>query len=124
MLQLDLSDHRPLYEQIKEKLKALIISGVFKENEKIPSVRELAASLAINPNTIQKAYKDLESEGYIYSQKAKGSFVSPRQNAASEADIKALDKSLISTVTEMRFLGVSYETIIEKITEIYKEDNL
>ena len=81
MLHLDFRDRRPLYEQIKEKLKALIISGVLKEDEKIPSVRELAGMLTINPNTIQKAYKDLESEGYIYSQKARGSFVDPRKNA-------------------------------------------
>ena len=81
MLHLDYGDHRPLYEQIKEKLKELIIGGILQEHDKIPSVRELAANLAINPNTIQKAYKDLENEGYIYSQKAKGSFVSPRENA-------------------------------------------
>ena len=65
MIQLDFGDHRPLYEQICEKIKELIISGVLVENDKIPSVREMAAILAINPNTIQKAYKELENEGYI-----------------------------------------------------------
>lgn len=57
MFQLDFGDHRPLYEQIKEKFKELIISGAMTENDKIPSVRELAATLAINPNTIQKHIK-------------------------------------------------------------------
>lgn len=121
MLQLDFGDRRPLYEQIKDKLKNLIISGVLKENERIPSVRELAASLAINPNTIQKAYKDLESEGYIYSQKAKGSFVSPRLDAANEADIKALSESLTSIVTELKFLGIGIDELTDKINRIYKE---
>lgn len=124
MLQLDFGDRRPLYEQIKDKLKNLIISGVLKENERIPSVRELAASLAINPNTIQKAYKDLESEGYIYSQKAKGSFVSPRLDAANEADIKALTESLTSIVTELKFLGIGIDELTDKINRIYKEGKL
>ena len=78
MFQLDFKDRRPIYEQIKEKMKFLIIGGAMKEGEKISSVRELAVSMAINPNTIQKAYKELESEGYIYSVTAKGYFVTPR----------------------------------------------
>ena len=86
MIQLDFSDHRPLYEQIKENLKELIISGALGENEKIPSVRELASSLAINPNTIQKAYKNLENEGYIYSRRASGSFVMPRSSVAENTE--------------------------------------
>ncbi len=122
MLHLDYSDHRPLYEQIKEKLKELIIGGILKEHDKIPSVRELALSLAINPNTIQKAYKDLENEGYIYSQKAKGSFVSPREAAADEKDLSAIEQSLVSLVKELKFLGESKEEIITLIENLYKED--
>lgn len=79
MLQLDFGDHRPLYEQIRDKMKDLIINGILADNDKIPSVRELASTLAINPNTIQKAYKELENEGYIYSLKARGNFVTPRK---------------------------------------------
>ena len=62
MIQIDFGDHRPLYEQICDKIKELIISGSLEENDKIPSVRELAMSIAINPNTIQKAYKQIERE--------------------------------------------------------------
>lgn len=124
MLQLDFGDHRPLYEQIKDKLKHLIISGVLKENDKIPSVRELASSLAINPNTIQKAYKDLENEGYIYSMKAKGSFVSPRRETAKDKDTSHLWESLSQTVGELKFLGIKKETILKMIEEEYKEDKL
>lgn len=122
MLQLDFGDHRPLYEQIKEKLKDLIIGGVLRENEKLPSVRELATMLTINPNTVQKAYKDLESEGYIYSLKAKGSFVSPQTEAANEVDADALVKALIHAVEELRFLGTQKDEIADIIDKIYKEE--
>ena len=73
MFYLDPADHRPLYEQIKEKLKRLMMDGLLTEHSPLPSVRELAVRLAINPNTIQKAYKDLEAEGFIYSKRGKGS---------------------------------------------------
>lgn len=122
MIQLDFGDHRPIYEQIKDKIKQLIISGVLNENDKIPSVRELAASLTINPNTIQKAYKDLESEGYIYSQKAKGSFVSPRGNTQKDADTASLMENLSYTLKELKFLGLTQEEILDIVSELYKEE--
>ena len=67
MIQLNYRDAKPIYEQIKDGLKHLLVSKAIETGEKLPSVRELAASLAINPNTIQRAYKELESEGYIYT---------------------------------------------------------
>lgn len=121
MFQLDFGDHRPIYEQIKDKIKDLIISGVLKEGEKIPSVREMAASLAINPNTIQKAYKDLENEGYIYSLRAKGSFVAPQSEAAREDKRKKLYEQLSETVKEMAFLKISLDEITENVKKTYKE---
>ena len=74
MISLNYRDSRPIYEQIKDGLKKLMVSGALAANEKLPSVRALAAQLAINPNTIQRAYNELESEGYIYSIPGKGSF--------------------------------------------------
>lgn len=121
MFQLDFRDRRPLYEQIKEKIKELIISGVLAEGDKIPSVRELAASLAINPNTIQKAYKDLENDGYIYSQRAKGSFVSPKNMQIQSEKKNELFEKLEDTVKEMAFLKIDIEEITKKINDIYKE---
>lgn len=120
MIQLDFGDHRPLYEQIKEKLKELIINGALKENDKIPSVRELAASLAINPNTIQKAYKDLESEGYIYSRRACGSFVAPREIVAEHTENVELYEQLDGLLNEMKFCGIKYEEIKKRIDKIYE----
>ena len=122
MIQLDFGDHRPLYEQIKDKIKELIINGVLSENESIPSVRELATSLAINPNTIQKAYKELESEGYIYSLKAKGSFVVPREEISENSKTNELFESLKSTLKELKFLGTPKGELEEMINKIYEEE--
>ena len=76
MINLNYRDSRPIYEQIKDGLRKLVMTGAYSPNERLPSVRELASSLAINPNTIQRAYKDLEAEGYIYTVAGKGSFAS------------------------------------------------
>lgn len=121
MIQLDLSDHRPLYEQIKDKIKLLIINGVLHTDEKIPSVRELAQQLTINPNTIQRAYRDLESEGYIYSIRAKGSFVAPSENVESKVKMKALETDFSDMVRKARYLGVEKQELFDKIDEIFKE---
>ena len=74
MISLNYRDARPIYEQIKDGLRHLVVTGAVEPGEKLPSVRALAATLAINPNTIQRAYNDLESEGYLVTQPGKGSF--------------------------------------------------
>ncbi len=123
MIQLDFGDHRPLYEQICEKIKELIISGVLLENDKIPSVREMAAILAINPNTIQKAYKELENEGYIYSQKARGNFVSPRETGDTTKTDELME-NIKPQLRELRFLGIGKNELKNLIDLIYKEEQL
>lgn len=119
MFQLDFKDRRPIYEQIKEKMKFLIIGGAMKEGEKIPSVRELAVSMAINPNTIQKAYKELESEGYIYSVTAKGYFVTPRASTDVGKNAELLAK-FSDTVHELMYLGKTKNELSDIINSIYK----
>ena len=74
MISINYRDSRPVYEQIVDGFKKLIMTGLIKKDEKMPSVRELASQYAINPNTIQRAYRDLENDGYIYSVPGKGSF--------------------------------------------------
>ncbi|SHI26781.1 GntR family transcriptional regulator [Desulfosporosinus lacus] len=120
MFQLDYMDHSPLYEQIKEKIKALIISGVLKPDEKVPSVRELAQSLTINPNTIHKAYKELELEGYIYSVRAKGSFVTPIYNKINQARKDNLLLELEKLVSELAYMNIPKEQLISRIEELYE----
>ena len=75
MIQLNYRDPRPIYEQVKDGIRKLAYSGVLGPDEKLPSVRELAMKLAINPNTISRAYKDLEQEGFLYTVTGKGTFI-------------------------------------------------
>lgn len=121
MITLDYADKRPLYEQIKEKLRELIISGVLAPHERIPSVRELASELSINPNTIQKAYHELEGEGYIYSKAAKGNYVSPREDATEHTRerLGELYEELARVTAELKFLGCEKNEIIAKISELF-----
>lgn len=120
-MELNYGDHRPIYEQIKEKTKEYIVNGMFSEHEKLPSVREVAAQLAINPNTIHRAYRELEAEGYIYSQKAKGYFVAPMKKGAKEDRADELLKEISSIVRELRYLGTTENEICKHISNIYKE---
>jgi len=117
VIQIDYRSQKALYEQVRDELKKLIMKGVLKVDEKIPSVREIAGSLAINPNTIQRAYRELESEGFIYSVKGRGNFVSPRKNAEHTERIQELIKVFSTCSAELLYLGVSQETLIEKIYE-------
>ena len=82
MIHINFRDARPIYEQVRDGFRQLILSGVLPPDYKMPSVRELAAELAINPNTIQRAYRELEQEGYIYSAPGRGSFVCDSSRAA------------------------------------------
>ena len=80
MILLDYRDKRPLYEQVEEKIEHLIVCGVLKPNSKMPSVRSLAMKLSINPNTIQRAYANLEQAGFLYTIVGRGNFVSPESS--------------------------------------------
>lgn len=96
MIILDYKDRRPIYEQVIEKLEELMLLGVLKENDPMPSVRSLAMDLSINPNTIQRAYAELERRGYIYVVKGKGSFV-----AANSAMKENRKRDLLVQVSEI-----------------------
>lgn len=114
MIQLNYRDSKPIYEQIKDGLRKLIISGSLSANEKLPSVRELAASLAINPNTIQRAYRELETEGYIYTIAGKGTFAAERQEVYDSRQ-KELFVTFDEVVLELLDLSVKKSKIIERI---------
>ena len=114
LIQINYRDPRPIYEQVKDGFRRLILKGVLKADERMPSVRELATNLAINPNTIQRAYRELEQEGYICSVPGKGSFVSDASDAASVRRNELLDQ-LKEISMELQQLGVDKETMIECI---------
>lgn len=114
MISINYRDARPIYEQVKDGFRDLILSDVLPVGYKMPSVRELAATLAINPNTIQRAYRELESEGYIASVPGKGSFVSPSDDAMKRRR-KELKSRLRELADELRTLGVSDDELIKTI---------
>ena len=114
MLHLDYRDSRPIYEQVQDGLRRLMVSGVLREGEKLPSVRALASQLAINPNTIQRAYEALEREGYVYSIGGKGSFVAPRREV-DDGRKEELFKQLDAAVKELLFLGLTKEELIKRV---------
>ena len=111
MIQLNYRDPRPIYEQIKSELKRLILMQALAPGEKLPSVRELAAQLAINPNTIQRAYRELDAEGYTVSIAGRGSFVADiavisRQKRQQETD------RFLQAAQSMRKLGFTTQELI------------
>ena len=105
MLSLDFRDARPIYEQVKDGLRRLMITGVIREGEKLPSVRTMASTLAINPNTIQRAYESLEAEGYVYSVPGKGSFAAPN-TGVDEGRKNDLLHTFDQAAAELLFLGM------------------
>ena len=114
MISINFRDPRPIYEQVKEAFRQLILSGALTADERMPSVRELAASLAINPNTIQRAYRELEAEGYICSVPGQGSFVRERGEAAASRKAELLAQ-LAQIGRELRMLGASDNEMIQTI---------
>lgn len=117
LIQLNYRDSKPIYEQIKDGFRKLIISNSLSANEKLPSVRELASNLAINPNTIQKAYHDLESEGYVYTVAGKGTFVAEHREVFDSRQHELLEE-FDEIVEELYFLSVKKKDLIERMDSL------
>lgn len=114
MLQLDYRDARPIYEQVRDGLRRLVVSGAIAPGEKLPSVRALAAELAINPNTIQKAYEALEAEGYVYSVPGKGSFAADGARVDTRRREQLLEQ-LDAAARELIWLGEDADALCARI---------
>ncbi|MBS7218177.1 MAG: GntR family transcriptional regulator [Lawsonibacter sp.] len=114
MLNLDYRDARPIYEQVRDGLRRLMVTGVIREGEKLPSVRALASSLAINPNTIQRAYESLEAEGYVCSVPGKGSFAAPN-TGVDQGRRDALLGRFDTVTAELLYLGVTGEQLTARV---------
>ena len=121
MLTLNYRDSRPIYEQIKDGLRKMIVTGALAQDEKLPSVRAMATQLSINPNTIQRAYNELEAEGYICSVAGKGSFVTGNADA-DEARREILTAEAKKLLTELRYLGVTGEEAAALVKEVFEHD--
>lgn len=119
MIQLNYRDAKPIYEQIKDGLRKLVITNSLIANEKLPSVREMASKLAINPNTIQKAYRELETEGYVYTVAGKGTFVAERKEVLGVRN-EELMKEFDEVVTELLFLATDGDSLKTRIEQLAK----
>ena len=117
MIALDYRDRRPLYEQIIERFQDLMYQEVLKENEKLPSVRSLAVELSINPNTIQRAYTELERQGFIYSVKGKGSFVADSGRLRRER-LREWEREFDRLAEEGFQIGLSAEDLTGRIRSL------
>jgi GntR family transcriptional regulator len=116
LIQINYHDSRPIYEKVKDSLRQLILSGALPEGDRLPSVRELAVSLTINPNTIQRAYRELEQEGYIVSVPGKGSFVA-HGGGARAARLAELREKLSALAAEFEAVGVSRAEMADMLKE-------
>ena len=113
MLGINYRDGRPIYEQVVDEIEHMVVHGVLEPDSQLPSVRQMAAELSINPNTIQRAYSELESRGVIYPVKEKGNFVSPNAGALGERRLRDLQVQITELVRTARELGVSDAQLME-----------
>lgn len=108
----------PIYIQVIEHMKMDIISGKLKPGDKIPSVRELALLLSVNPNTIQKALSELEREGFLMTERAVGRYVSNNNELIEQSKVIEINKRIGSFIKEMKGLGLSLSDIKKYIDDI------
>ena len=116
MITINYRDPRPIYEQIQTELRRLMLTGVLPTGSRLPSVRELAGQLAINPNTIQRAYRELEADGYILSVAGKGSFVAQVDQLAEQQKKQAAD-AFRAAAQKLRQLGLTQAQLAQLLTE-------
>lgn len=120
MIIIDYNDKRPIYEQIIDRFQTLILNGALEPDTQIPSVRSLAIELSINANTIQRAYSELEHDGYIYSVKGRGNFVRANESLVQKQKEKTL-KELKEHLKQCKSIGISQEEIAKQLTSTYME---
>lgn len=120
MIILDYQDRRPIYEQVTEKFRILIYQGVLPPGERLPSVRQMAMELSINPNTIQRAYMTLEQEGLIYPVKGKGNFVADTSSIQKKSR-QDYCREFQGLVRKGRKLGISEKTLTDLVKKEFEE---
>ena len=116
MISINYRDPRPIYEQIQSELRRLMLTGALPPGSRLPSVRELAGQLAINPNTIQRAYRELEADGYILSVAGKGSFVAQVDRIAEQQKKQAVG-AFLAAAQRLRALGLTQAQLTQLLTQ-------
>ncbi|MBE6903551.1 MAG: GntR family transcriptional regulator [Ruminococcaceae bacterium] len=119
MIKIDKQSRVPIYEQLIEQVEQLVLSSILEADMLIPSVRSLSLELSVNPNTIQKAYNELELRGITYSVPGVGRFVSKNAIEILKKDKLQSFEKLRATVEDLKLSGVALETVIDKIKEYY-----
>lgn len=110
MITLDLKSRKSIYEQIIDNFKELIVTGKLAPGEKLPSVRELSKEITVNPNTIQKAYRELENQGYIYTLLGVGAFVQDKSEIkVDEKRLETLKTRFEDSFNQLIYLGLSFD---------------
>ena len=121
MFQLDVRSRKPIYEQLVDKIKELIIHRILRPDEQLPSVRALSSQLTVNPNTIQRAYRELENQGYLYSIKGKGNFVAAIEQMTNEKNLLDLKKDIQKLIAEAIYLGLTKEDLYVLFDEAHQQ---
>lgn len=119
MFIIDAMSRTPVYEQLIEQVETMVLTGVMKSGDKMPSVRSLSGELSINPNTIQKAYAELDRKGLIASVPGKGSFISENAMDIIGNDKREQTADLKDLIAEMKLAGVTKQEIMKIIEEVY-----
>jgi len=123
LFQIDLKSRKAIYEQVVDNFKRLIVTGVMKKDDKVPSVRDMSKNLTINPNTVQKAYRELENQGYIYTVLGQGSFVADTPTESDEKEISAIYQRIKTNVQELLFRKEDKQNIIKFVEEIGSDNH-
>ena len=121
MITVDMRDRKPIYEQLIDNIRTLAVQGYLQPDEHLPSVRQLAAELAINPNTIQKAYAELERQGVIYALPGRGNFISPDIGAVARQEQARQLQMLSAQLTHAKNAGVKKEEILALLDAAYED---
>ena len=122
MIHIDSRSSKPIYEQIIERIKENIIKGILKPGDKLPSVRELAAAITINPNTISKAYSELERTKAIEVIRGKGTFVAENfKPVINEEKMRGIKEHMKEIIIEAHYIGVDKDKLIDILNEVYSE---
>ena len=111
-------NERPIYIQLVEKLRIEIISGMLKSGERIPSVRELALTTRVNPNTMQKALAELENEGLIYTERTNGKFITDNKELIEKVKRKLAEEKVNNYINDMKNIGITYEEAVKYLQEL------
>lgn len=119
MFQIDVMSRTPVYEQLVEQIEQLVLIGLLEPEEQLPSVRQLSIELSINPNTIQKAYSELDRRGLLFSVPGKGCFVSKNLENVLSARRDIRLKDLRELVIALKVLGLSKEELLKLVGEAY-----